>query len=29
MAILPASASDEADHVALLTALGALKRGDF
>jgi len=29
MAILPASASDEVDHVALLTALGSLKRGDF
>src|SRR5215467_11381992 len=29
MAILPASASDEVDHVALLTALKSLKRGDF
>src|SRR5215470_17436989 len=29
MAILPASASDDVDHVALLTALGSLKRGDF
>src|SRR5262247_1095530 len=29
MAILPASAADEIDHVALLTALKSLTKGDF
>src|SRR5262250_1818317 len=29
MAILPASAADEIDHIALLTALKSLTKGDF